>query len=61
MQITKTGTGTYKCPSDLAQIGLTLTLRGLKNDDWNMGKFYFEIEVNGIHIYMVETVINYKI
>lgn len=35
MQITKTGTGTYKCPSDLAQIGLTLTLRGLKNNDWD--------------------------
>jgi hypothetical protein len=35
MQITKTGTGTYKCPSDLAQIELTLTLRGLKNDDWD--------------------------
>ena len=35
MQITKTGTGTYKCPSDLAQIELTLTLRGLKNNDWD--------------------------
>lgn len=35
MQITKIGNGTYKCPSDLAQIGLTLTLRGLGNNDWN--------------------------
>lgn len=33
----------------------------VKNDDWNMGKFYFEIEVNGIHIYMVESGLIYAI
>ena len=33
----------------------------VKNDDWNMGKFYFEIEVNGIHIYMVETGLIYAV
>ena len=33
----------------------------VKNDSWNMGGFYFEIEVNGIHIYMVETGLRYAV
>lgn len=33
----------------------------VKNDSWNMGGFYFEIEVNGIHIYMVESGLRYAV